>query len=93
MVEGDGWKVTVEFSMNRTVDAAALDAVRSALSPEMFEYAFRYKPEVAVSGLRYLQNNEPEAYLAAAQAIIAKPAKPSVRLERVTMRRTDVDGS
>ena len=79
----DGWKVTVTYGMNRSVDQAAVDAVRAAMPVALFENAFRPKWDLSITGLRYLQNNEPETYAIAAQAITAKPAKPSVCLERV----------
>jgi hypothetical protein len=80
---GDGWKATATFTMYRKVDPAALEAVREAMPPALFEQAFRFKPEVSTTGIKYLQNNEPAAYAIAAQAITATPGKPSVRVERV----------
>jgi len=60
---------------------AALNAVRERLGPAMFEKAFRFKPEVSLSGIRYLQQNEPDLYAIAAQAFTATPGKASVRAE------------
>lgn len=80
---GHAYRVTVTYGVNRTVDPAALEAVREKLAPAIFERAFRFKPDVNLTGLRYLQANEPELYAIAAQAITAKPAKPSVRVEAV----------
>jgi hypothetical protein len=80
---GGAYKVTITGNVNRRVDPAALDAVRGALSPALFDQAFRYKPEVITAGVRYLQNNEPQAYAIAAQAITATPGKPSVRIEAI----------
>lgn len=77
------WKATVTFVVNRKVDEAALAAVRDKLAPDIFDLAFRFKPEVSVSGIKHLRNNEPELYAIAAQAITATPGKPQVRLERV----------
>jgi len=77
------YKVTITGNVRRTVDEAALAAVREAMPEALFERAFRFKPEVSVSGVRYLQNNEPELYAIAAQAITATPGKPSVRVEAV----------
>lgn len=78
---GSAYKVTVEFSMNRTIDVAALEAVREKVAPALFEQAVEYKPAINLRGLRYLRNNEPDTYAVLAQAITAKPAKPSVRIE------------
>lgn len=79
-----GFKITTTGVMNRTVDEAALDAVRGALPAAIFERAFRYKPALDLAGLRYLQQNEPTHYAVAAQAITARPGKTSVKVERVT---------
>lgn len=78
---GGDWKVTATYGMSRTVDAAALDAIRSKVPAALFEQAITYKPAIVLAGLRYLQNNEPDTYAVLAQAITAKPAKPSVKVE------------
>lgn len=78
---GQQYKVTVTGNVNRRVDEAALGAVRERLGPAMFEKAFRFKPEVSLSGIKYLRDNEPELYLIASQAITATPGKSSVRVE------------
>ena len=78
---GDAYKVTITGVINRRVDVAALDAVASAMPRALFEQVFRYKPEVIAAGVRYLMNNEPEAYALAAQAITATPGKPGVKIE------------
>lgn len=84
---GNAYKVTVTGVVNRTVDEGALDAVRERVSPEIFAKAFRYKPAVNDSGIRYLRDNEPELYAIVATAITAKPGKPSVRVECVGEQR------
>lgn len=83
---GEGWKVTVTYGVNRTVDAAALDAVRARIPAALFEQAITYKPALVLAGVRYLQSNEPDTYAVLAQAITAKPAKPSVKVERMVER-------
>lgn len=80
---GLSYKVAVTYGMNRTVDAAALDAVRSKIPEALFEKAVTYKPALVLAGLRYLQNNEPDTYAVLAQAITAKPSKPAVRVEPI----------
>lgn len=77
------WKATVTYVVNRRVDEAALAAVRSKLAPDIFNLAFRFKPDISVSGIKHLRNNEPELYAIAAEAFTATPGKPSVHLERV----------
>lgn len=75
------WKVTATFGMNRTLDPALIETVRAEIPEALFEQAIEYKPSLVMAGLRYLIANEPETYSLLAQAITAKPAKPSVRLE------------
>jgi hypothetical protein len=77
------WKVTVTFPMNRTIDAAALEAVRAEVPEALFERAIEYRPSLVIAGLTYLRSNEPETYALLAQAITAKPGKPGVKLEPI----------
>jgi len=84
---GEQFKATVTFGVNRTVDRAALDAIRDQVPTALFFRAFEYRPAIDTAGLRYLRNNEPEVYAQLAQAITAKPAKPSVRVEAMTEER------
>lgn len=83
-VSAGDYKLTVTYGVNRTLDRPALAAVRSGMAPELFERAIEYRPAIDLAGLRYLRNNEPQAYAVLAQAITAKPAKPSLRIEPVT---------
>lgn len=77
----DGYKVTITGKVNRTLDAAAwgsvADKVPANLSP------VQYKPSLDARGLKYLKSNEPEIYRIVAEAITAKPGKPSVKVEKV----------
>jgi hypothetical protein len=84
---GQQYKVTVTGNVNRRVDEAALGAVRERLGPAMFEKAFRFKPEVSVSGIKYLRDNEPDLYAIAAQAFTATPGKASVRAEMLDVMK------
>lgn len=84
---GLAYKVTVTGVVNRRVDEAALGAVRERLSPAICERVFRFKPEVITAGVRYLQQNEPELYAIAAQAITATPGKAQVKVEAIQEQR------
>lgn len=75
------WKVTATYPVNRSIDAAALDSVRTELPMDLFDQAIDYKPVLNLSGLRVLQSAHPEAYALLAQAITAKPGKPGVKIE------------
>ena len=81
------YKVTVTYGMTRSLDVAALDNVRASMPPDLFEQAIEYAPKIKLTGLRYLRNNEPEAYGVLAQAITAKPAKPQVKIEAIDAQR------
>jgi hypothetical protein len=83
MTTTDQVKVSVTYSLRRTVDEAALDAVRKALPPALFSRLFRFKPDINVRELKYVQSNEPEFYAALAQAVITRPSKPSVRVDLI----------
>lgn len=80
-MRGRQWKAVVTYGVNRTIDAAALDAIRHRVPPALFEQVIDYKPALNLAGLRFMRNNEPSTYAVLAEAITAKPAKPSVRLE------------
>jgi hypothetical protein len=84
----EGWKATVTYNVNRTVDQAA---VASMLSDAKYAWAvqrlFPVKFGLDTSEMRFFQSNEPEYYAQLAQAITAKPGKPSVRVERVAAER------
>lgn len=80
-LQGESYRVAIEYGMNRTIDAAALAAIKDSVPVALFEQAITYKPSIVLAGLRYLSSNEPEAYAALAQAITSRPAKPSVKIE------------
>ena len=84
-LQGESYRVAIEYGFNRTIDAAALSAVKDQVPPALFEQAITYKPSIVLAGLRYLSSNEPEAYAALAQAITARPAKPSVKIEAIVV--------
>lgn len=82
-VEAGSYKVTIRCTVNRAFDHDVLKRVRRALPEEIDRRLIRWKPEVDLKELRYLQNNEVELYGVVAQAITMKPAKPSISIERV----------
>ena len=80
-VTGNAYRAIATFKVNRTLDVAALAAIRGQIPVALFEQAIEYKPAIKLAGLRFLQNNEPQTYAVLAQALTAKPGKPSVRVE------------
>jgi hypothetical protein len=79
----DGYKVTVTYGFNRTVDEAALNAIKDEIPTGLFDQVINYKPSLILAGLRHIQSNEPDTYAVLAQAITSKPAKPSVKVEAI----------
>jgi hypothetical protein len=84
---GTQFKASVTFGVNRTLDRGALESIRASMPPGLFFKAIDYRPAIDLAGLRYLRNNEPDAYATLSQAITAKPAKPSVRVEALAEER------
>lgn len=71
----------IQTSVRRTVDADKLAAIAAGIPEAIGKRLIRWKPELVARELHYLQDNEPELYGVVAQAISAKPAKPSIKLE------------
>lgn len=69
-------KVTIIYSINRTADAEKLKADWNNL-PESVQDCFSWKPSVSVTALRLFV--QPEY---ASRYITAKPAKPSLKIEK-----------
>lgn len=74
-------KVTATFKLNRTVDAAALQAQWNDL-PEIVHDAFTWKPELVMKQVRALEAANPVAYSVLAGFITTSPAKPALKIER-----------
>lgn len=74
----DAYKVTVTTKINRSVDQGKLAEIASQVPGEFGQRLIRWKPDLVLSELRYIEANEPQVYAIVAQAITAKPAKPSV---------------
>lgn len=85
---GEAYKVTVTYGVNRTVDPAALNAVWPQL-PEGARRVFPMKPSIDLKELRHWQANEPEVYAVIAQAVTAKPSKPSIKVESIEQQQKE----
>lgn len=77
------YMVIVTSAMRRTVDGAKLAAIADQIPEAIGQRLIRWKPELVTRELRYIESNEPEIYRTVAQAITAKPAKPSIKVEPV----------
>lgn len=79
--EIDETKVTVTYSVNRTVNTSALQALWGDL-PASAQACFAWKASVAVKEMRSAQQMDAAAYAAAAQFITSTPAKPALKIEK-----------
>ena len=79
--ETEYFKVQVMTKLSRTIadDAALVASLPEAVAIRLV----RYKAALDLKELRHLQTSEPELYAQAAQFIVCKPAKPSVKLELI----------
>jgi len=75
------FRVTVTTRINRKVDSEILEKIQDQIPLPIRANVLRYKPELDLKEMRYLQNNEPALYAILAQAITATPAKPSISVE------------
>lgn len=81
------YTIKVTYGINRTVDRAAFDAIKGDIPDAIRDRIIRWKPEVDLRELRYVQQREPAVYGVLAQAITAKPAKPSVSVEAIEAKQ------
>lgn len=76
----DDYKITITGRINRTLDPAAWEGIQHKIPED--RRPVQYKPALDLKGLKYLKENEPKLYRIAAEAITAKPGKPSVKVEK-----------
>lgn len=75
----DQYTVTITGKINRTLDPATWENIKSHV-PESL-HPVKYKPEIDLTGLRWLEQNDKGVYATVCQAISAKPGKPSVTIK------------
>jgi hypothetical protein len=75
----DGYKLTVNFKLDRKVDSEKLTADWAKL-PIDVQAIFKWKADVSVSELRKLED---KATLKASQYITTKEASPSITIEAI----------
>jgi hypothetical protein len=74
------YSVTVTGKMTRALDIGKWEKIKDSIPEKMRPVT--YKPALDLSGVRYLQNNEPEVYALFSQAMTVKPAKTSVTIKQ-----------
>ena len=82
-VEDGNYKITVRCAMNRAIDRDVLCQIANDIPEPIAKRLFRWKPELDLKELRYIQSNEPQLYGIVAQAITMKSAKPAISVERI----------
>lgn len=83
-VVADESEIVIRFGMTRSIDKVALEnEVTRELPVAVLNRLFVYKPSLDIKELRYLQDNEPEMYVAASKCITAKPSKPSIKVQGI----------
>lgn len=80
-LETDYYKLTTTGRITRTIDEKVLSAIRDEIPNAIFERLIKWKPSLVLKEMHYIQRNEPDLYEALSQAITAKPAKTSVKVE------------
>ena len=73
------WKVRVTGKINRTLDHAAWESIAPSIPEDL--RPVEYAPKLDARGLRYLESHQPDIYRRVAEAIVAKPGKPSVEVK------------
>lgn len=79
------FNVTVRTSINRKTTREALEAIADRVPEAYRKRLIRWKPEVDLRELRFIQNNEPELAAIVSEAITETPAKPSVTVVGVEL--------
>ena len=79
--DGD-WKVTVKAPMIRSMDWAKWDEVRDQITEDL--WPVEMKPVLDEKGVKWLYENNPDAYAVVAQAMTIKPGavQVTVKLEK-----------
>lgn len=73
------FKVTITGRINRKIDWAIFDKDIASKIPESL-HPVKVKRELDDTGVRYIENNEPQLYKILAKALTVKPAKTSVTI-------------
>jgi hypothetical protein len=84
----DWYKVSVTQSLTRSLTPDFAERL-DALDPAIFCTLIKMKPEVSVSELKRLATANPDAYRLACSAIVTKPSKPSVKVERIETQQKE----
>ena len=73
-----GFKVTVTGVINRSLDKEVWERIKEKIPEE--KRPVTYEPKLDVTGVKWLQTNDPDAYRIVAQALIVKPGKTNIKI-------------
>ena len=73
------FKVTITGRLNRKIDWKTFDESISSKIPESL-HPVKVKRELDETGVKYLENNEPQLYKLLSKALTIKPAKTNVTI-------------
>lgn len=77
-----GHKITTTGRMTRKLDEKVWAKIAQAVPGPIVNRLIKTKLDIDLKELRYIQNNEPNLFEHIAQAITAKPGKPSIKVEK-----------
>lgn len=77
----DYYKIRVEGKLTRKLDEKVWEEVVKAKIPLTIS-PVRYKPELSITALKQLREENPAVYAAMLEAIETKPAKTYIKIER-----------
>jgi hypothetical protein len=76
------FKVTVTGVISRTLDKEVWESIKDKLPPEIRPVT--YEPKLDVTGVKWLQEHQPEDYKILARALVIKPGKVGVKVIQIT---------
>ena len=73
-----GFKVTVTGVINRSLDKEVWERIKEKIPEEKRPVV--YEPKLDVTGIKWLQINDPDTYRIIAQALTVKPGKTNIKI-------------
>ena len=80
------YKVTVTGVVNRTLDKEIWESIKEKITEERRPVV--YEPKLDVTGVKWLQKNDPDSYRILAQALTIKPGKTNVKVTAINKEVT-----
>lgn len=79
------YKVSTVAGLTRSINLERLDEVSQHVDQDTFYSVFKTEWKLSVSALKKLATSDPDAYRALSGAVIAKPAKTTVKVEAIAI--------